>query len=465
MSGTGSPGRTSWRRSAAFRLALSFSVLTAATMSIVLSVFYLQTVVLLDQRANREIRAITQHLTSRFEQGGREALVAAIEQALSDGEDSDREMLLLLDANGERLAGSSRFDPPEPPSGADPGDTTIHEQILRRSNQRAPGYVTTRPLADGTRLVVGRDRREQLQMAAIVGDAIRAAALMAFLMVVGGTYLFRDLLERRIGAIRDTAAQVAAGQFAKRVVASEDDDEFARLEQDINRMLDRIESLMAGVRHVSDSIAHNLRTPLTRVLAQLHEAQRPGTSAEQLQQVHATAIGELQDLNVVFHKLLQIAEAEAGARRQPFQPQPLHQIVDDVVELYDAVAEAQGATLLRTSCEAMHVPGDRDLMASAIANLLDNALKYGGPGCTVRVGLRRQADVVVLSVQDDGPGVPAGGMPRLGERFMRLTPDKPGHGLGLASVRAIVALHGGRLHYADAAPGLMVQIEWPDHPG
>lgn len=453
------PRPTPWHRSAAFRLALAFGGLTAATMTIVLSVFYLQTVVLLEQRASRTIRAMTLQLVTHFEQGGREALLAAIDAALGNGDGAPYDLLLLLDAKGQRIAGSSRFDPPLDTSAA---DTTVREQTLLRHNLAAPGYVMTQHLPDGTRLVVGQERRAQLQMATLVRDAIGAAALMALLMVIGGTYWFRDLLEQRIGAIRRTAAQVAAGQLAERVAASDDDDEFARLEQDINGMLDRIEGLMAGVRHVSDSIAHNLRTPLTRVLARLHEAQRPDTDAAQLQQVISIAIQELQDLNVVFHKLLQISEAEAGARRQQFHPQPLHQIVDDVVELYEAVAEAQGASIVRAPAEALHVPGDRDLLAGAVANLLDNALKYGGPGATVYVGTHWHDGTAVLSVRDNGPGVPPGGLGRLGERFMRLTPELPGHGLGLASVRAVVALHDAELRFSDAKPGLVAQIEWPE---
>lgn len=453
------PRPTPWHRSAAFRLALAFGGLTAATMTIVLSVFYLQTVVLLEQRASRTIRAMTLQLVTHFEQGGREALLAAIDAALGNGDGAPYDLLLLLDAKGQRIAGSSRFDPPLDTNAA---DTTVREQTLLRHNLAAPGYVMTQHLPDGTRLVVGQERRAQLQMATLVRDAIGAAALMALLMVIGGTYWFRDLLEQRIGAIRRTAAQVAAGQLAERVAASDDDDEFARLEQDINGMLDRIEGLMAGVRHVSDSIAHNLRTPLTRVLARLHEAQRPDTDAAQLQQVISIAIQELQDLNVVFHKLLQISEAEAGARRQQFHPQPLHQIVDDVVELYEAVAEAQGASIVRAPAEALHVPGDRDLLAGAVANLLDNALKYGGPGATVYVGTHWHDGTAVLSVRDNGPGVPPGGLGRLGERFMRLTPELPGHGLGLASVRAVVALHEAHLRFSDAQPGLVAQIEWPE---
>jgi signal transduction histidine kinase len=140
----------------------------------------------------------------------------------------------------------------------------------------------------------------------------------------------------------------------------------------------------------------------------------------------------------------------------------LHTIVDDVLELYDAVAEAQGATLQREAAdEEVVVPGDRDLLAGVVANLVDNALKYGGTGCTVSAGAHWHDGWAVLTVRDDGPGVPAAERERIGTRFVRLQPELPGQGLGLASVHAVVALHGGRVRYADADPGLQVRIELP----
>lgn len=449
--------RRVWRHSAAFRLALAFAGMAMLTMVITLSVFYIRTVVLLEQRTLRQIASTTQQLEARFDQGGRAALVQAIEESLGDGQDSDRELLVLLDAEGRRIAGSTRFADP-PASGSD-----IEEQTLLRSGHPSPGYLTTRKLPDGSRLVVGHDRSEQLQMAELVGDAIKAATFLALLLVVGGTYLFRDLLEQRIGALRKTAAQVAAGQLAERVQPSERDDEFALLEHDINRMLDRIEGLMQGVRHVSDTIAHNLRTPLTRALARLHEAQRAGSDAAALRAASAATIRELEQLNTVFHKLLQIAEAEAGAQRQQFTPLSLQAIAADVVELYAAVAEDQGCTLRLLGDGPAQVLGDRDLLASAIANLVDNALKYSAqtPDARVEVAVRARDDSVEITVCDNGPGVPAAALARLGQRFFRLDERLPGTGLGLASVGAIAQLHGASLTFEDAAPGLRARLKLP----
>ncbi|MGC4068808.1 MAG: HAMP domain-containing sensor histidine kinase [Polyangiaceae bacterium] len=310
---------------------------------------------------------------------------------------------------------------------------------------------------------IHHDRSEQLQMAELVGDAIKAATFLALLLVVGGTYLFRDLLEQRIGALRSTAAQVAAGRLAERVQPSARDDEFALLEHDINRMLDRIESLMQGVRHVSDTIAHNLRTPLTRALARLHEAQREGSAPEALRDACAATIVELEQLNTVFHKLLQIAEAEAGAQRQQFTPQSLYAIAADVVELYAAVAEDQDCQLQLAGDGPAQVAGDRDLLASAVANLVDNALKYTAatPGARVDVSVRTRNGQVELAVRDNGPGVPAAALARLGQRFFRLDERLPGTGLGLASVRAIARLHRAGLAFEDAAPGLRVRLTLP----
>ncbi|MDZ4360145.1 MAG: ATP-binding protein, partial [Variovorax sp.] len=163
----------------------------------------------------------------------------------------------------------------------------------------------------------------------------------------------------------------------------------------------------------------------------------------------------------MFEKLLQIAEVEAGARRQQFAPVALHVIADDVAELYEAVAEMRGITLLREPADRAIALGDRDLLAGAAANLLDNALKYGGAGATVRIGTHTVDGRAQLVVQDNGPGIPSTEYAHLGVRFHRLDHSTPGHGLGLASVQAVVALHGGRLQFGDAHPGLRACIDLP----
>jgi signal transduction histidine kinase len=238
-------------------------------------------------------------------------------------------------------------------------------------------------------------------------------------------------------------------------------DEFALLHRDVNEMLDRIELLMHGVRHVSDTIAHDLRTPLTRIMLRLRAAEDEATPAGERQAAIAGAVRDIEDLTATFEKLLQIAEVEAGAYRRKFAPVALDAVADDVLELYDAVAEAKGATLEREPAETAVVQGDSDLLAGVVANLVDNALKYGGPGARVRVGTAVANGHVLLTVQDNGPGIPASEHARMGTRFHRLDRTTPGHGLGLASVQAVVALHGGKLRFGDAQPGLRVEIELP----
>lgn len=445
--------RQLWR-SLGFRLAAHYAVLVGITMLAALSIIYLQTVGTLHQRMARQVSATSQQLAAQFEAGGEEALVRSIERALVDGRSTDEELLLLADAQGRRLAGNLDEMPP-------PGADGQHQ--VMRAGRSVRGWITTRTLPEGHVLVVGQDLGEQEALEELIISASAAAALVALLLLIGGLFVFRQEIERSVGAVRRTAARIAAGDLRERVhLTDAQGDEFALLERDINAMLDRIQSLMDGVRHVSDTIAHNLRTPLTRVLSRLRAAAEDGVAPAQRQAAIARAMDELEELNRVFEKLLQIAEAEAGARRQRFAPVQLQEVVADVIELYDAVAEQQGATV-RHACEAGPLPvqGDRDLLAGVVANLLDNALKYGGPGCTVRLQTGREDGQALLCVQDDGPGVPPEALQRLGGRFLRLQPELPGHGLGLAGVQAVVALHGGQIRYENGAPGLRVQLLLP----
>jgi hypothetical protein len=242
------------------------------------------------------------------------------------------------------------------------------------------------------------------------------------------------------------------------------EDEFARLNRDINSMLDRIEHLMDGVRHVSNAIAHDLRTPLGRIRSRLEEALRPGNNnAAQLAGTARFAIQQVDDLIQMLDRLLQIAEAEAGARRASFTLVPLGSVVSDVVELYDATAEAEGITLVSEIESNPGTLGDRNLLASALVNLIDNALKYAGSGATVRVRAAQEPDTVSIVVQDDGPGIPSAERSRVVDRFYRLDRSRslPGNGLGLSIVTAIASLHWGKLYLEDAKPGLIARIVLP----
>ncbi|WP_418127316.1 ATP-binding protein [Variovorax sp. KK3] len=445
--------RLLWR-SVGFRLAFNYGLLVAITMLVALAVIYMQTVGVMHQRTARQVTVLAQQLATRFEVGGADAVAVDVMRALADEHDAANEIYLLVDRMGRIVAGNLDAVPEMAPG-------TGTQQRVLRAGRPVSAYLVSHVLSDGGFIVVGHDLRDQETIESLVASASAAAGMVAVLLLIGGIFVFRQELERSVGAVRRTVQRIAAGEMQERVALTAEADEFAHLHHEVNAMLDRIQLLMDGVRHVSDTIAHNLRTPLTRILLGLRDAQRAGAPAQAKEEAIGAAIRELEGLTVVFEKLLQIAEAEAGARRRQFEAVALDEVAGDMVELYEPVAEAHGATLRHDPPDPAHVPGDRDLLAGVIANLIENALKYAGAGAEVRVGTRRVGSHVLLCVQDDGPGIPFDEHQRIGTRFHRLDRSQPGHGLGLASVRAVAALHGGRVRFEDAAPGLRVELELP----
>jgi len=447
--------RRLWQ-SVAFRLALGYGVSVVLFMMVLLSVLYVQTIGVLQNRIDRQLVSASHRMASHFEAYGLGRLADDITETLTDGVNSDTEVYLLATAAGKKVAGNIAVsrDLLKPTFGI------VEKQVLR-DGRISYSRFRTELLADGSILLVGRDMRDQKDLEQLVGNALMAAAVVSVLLAIIGAIVFRDQLEDRVGAIRRTAAQIEAGDLTQRIPVSGKDDEFARLSHDINLMLDRIEILMDGVRHVSNTIAHNLRTPLSRIRAKLEVASRPGTDPAQVAQATTFAIREIEELTIVFDKLLQIAEAESGARRQAFQPVSLNDIVADVVELYEPVAEEKGVELRVRTDEDVMAAGDRDLLASAVANLLDNAIKYAGSPARVTVSTRCDGDTVSLVVQDNGPGIQAIERSKVGTRFFRLNRRVPGYGLGLASVTAIASLHNAALDLDDAAPGLVARITLP----
>jgi signal transduction histidine kinase len=443
-----------------FRLAFYYACAVVVILLVTLGIVHLQTVGVMHQAIERQVRSSTEQLLARHAEGGLDAVVAEVNRALGDEVHAAVEIYLVLDPAGRVLAGN--IEPVAAAPSASQGEHATLEgrQLVRREGRSVPAHLQGRQLPGGGQLVVGQDLGELEVLQRLLGQATVAAGMVALALLVAGTFVFRIELERSIAALRHTAARIGAGELQERVELQGDEDEFALLKHDINQMLDRIQQLMGGVRHVSDTIAHNLRTPLTRAVLRLRAAQEPGLPPQARQAALAAAQRDLQDLSVTFEKLLQIAEAEAGTRRGRFGPVALHAVADEVVELYDALAESCGSRLLREGGEVI-VEGDRDLLAGAIANLVDNALKYAGAGVTVRVSTAARPEAAVIAVQDDGPGVPPAEHARMGSRFHRLDRSRPGYGLGLASVRAIAQLHGGQLRFSDAGPGLRAELQLP----
>jgi len=440
--------------SISFRLTLNYGLLAILTTLILIAFIYFQAIGALRAEYSQQITAAAQRLTVAYEEGGAEELISVIELTLSDRIDSDREVYLLLDEHGRKLAGNldTLPQPASPSSG-------VFEARVQQAGMPKQGYLRIQTLASGETLVVGHDLSEMGEIASLIGQAIMAAIMLAAILVLLGTYLFRRELEYRVSRIRRTTQQIGAGQLSQRVPASAVRDEFTLLNRDINAMLDQIEFLMKSVRHISDTIAHNLRTPLTRIMAQLRMAQRPDASMADAMRANQYAIEGIEDLNILFGKLLQIAEIEAGIQRRSFKPCALADIVADVAQMYEALAEEKNVSLHYQQQDSAIVHGDANLLASALANVVDNAVKYAASRVVIEVtggdGIGR------VVIQDDGPGLPAAEYEHMGKHFYRLDSEVEGHGLGLTSVQGIVGLHGGKLAFADAGPGLRVTVSIP----
>jgi signal transduction histidine kinase len=444
-------------RSIAMRLALGNGALLVAVILVISAVLYYGTVGVLDRSIDGKIISISNRLVSTYGRGPLAELTDEINRELSDGIDSDIEIFLVTTPAGQRVVGNLNRWP-----SALPLDELLNRDVIRAGRPSAARLIVRR-LPNGSLLYVGRDLSEQRSIRSLVWRALQVAAAISLVLVVIGAWFFRHQIERRISGIRLTAHEIEAGDLGRRIAIS-GDDEFARLSVDINRMLDRIEQLMNGVRHVSNAIAHDLRTPLHRVRAQLEEALRRDGEPTQLADAARASIEGIDDLILVFNKLLQIAEAESGMRTESFELVDLHALVLDMVELYDAAAEEAGVRLsVSPRGESVWTHGDRDLLATAVASLIDNAIKYAGPGATVELTAAAQADAAAIIVRDDGPGVPEQELPRLTERFYRMdrARHRPGNGLGLAIVSAIATLHVGRLQLANAAPGFRATLLLP----
>lgn len=445
-----------FRGSVTFRIALIYGVVMMFTLAVVASIFYYYTVMLQTRGTDRRLLATSANMSASFVSHGAAGLQNEIEELLNDDVNQDTEVYLLLDPKGNRLAGNLT---------AWPADGVPYEALftgdVTRYGRPSESRMFWHRLPDGSTLVVGRDLRDKRRTRELVWRSLGVGGGIALLLVIASALFFRRLLARNLAAIRSTAQAIQSGNLGQRIPLGKADDEFTRLSRDINQMLDRIQQLMDGVRHVSNSIAHNLRTPLSRTRGQLEEALRHNHDSTPLSEAAQAAIQEIDALIVVFERLLQIAEAESGTRRQPFEPVHLAAVVTDVVELYDAMAETRGMTLTAELAGDPVVQGDRHLLAAALANLVENAVKYADGSPDIRVTVIEEPLRISILVEDKGPGVPPAELGRVTERFYRLESRVPGTGLGLSIVTAIAYLHQGRLQLEDAAPGLRARIVLP----
>jgi signal transduction histidine kinase len=451
--------------SAALRLALLFAALFGVAVAAFASVLWWGSAGALDRQTDSAIAADAASLRVRAAQQGALSLVPAIAERI-ELDFASLNIYLLTDAEGRVLAGNVPAWPQAMPR--EGGWQTV--PVLRDGGDwQTEARVLHLPLADGAHLLVGRDIAEKLRLRAVLGEGLVFSAAAALTIAVLGAALLRRAVEARLAPAARTAEAIAGGDLTRRVPLSSRGDEFDQLGAIMNTMLDRIATLMEGVRGVSDSLAHDLRTPLARTRGRLEEAlASAGEDPTALRGAVERGIADLDQIIRMFHALLRIAEAEAGARRAAFRPLDLAEVAADAAEFYGAAAEARGQDIALSLPGSLPLTGDRDLLLQAIANLLDNAVKFAPAGTTIALSAAASPGMAELCVADSGPGLHAEDRARAGERFFRADSARstPGSGLGLSLVRAVAHLHGGELLLEDAAPGrtppgLIVRLRLP----
>jgi signal transduction histidine kinase len=444
----------------AFRIVLIYVLLFAFSVTALLAFTYWNTRRTLDSQTDQIIEAEITGLDEEYRHFG---LPGLVETVRARSPHQGQALYLLVDSLHHYVAGN--LDSWPQISGA-PGDM-VEFDFERSVNgkmegRRARGRLYALP-GDFTLLVAQDVHDRYLTERMFTTTLPWTVVLILLLGTAGGALISRNIL-RRLDTINRTSGEIIAGDFSRRVPLTGSGDEFDVLAENLNRMLDRIERLMKGLREVTDSVAHDLRTPLNRLRNRLEEsAARLSAQGAQASEIER-AIAETDQLIGTFNALLLIAETDAGTTRAAMSALDLGEVAADVVELYEPLAEENKVALTLIPEPPVVIEGNRSLIAQALANLVDNAIKYTPMGGKVRIRAAVTADGVDLSVADSGPGIPAEDRPRVTERFVRLEASRnsPGTGLGLSLVAAVAHFHNAELVLEDNAPtGLKAVLRFP----
>lgn len=448
-------------RTTAFKLSLAFLVLFSVGAGLVLASVGARVKEVLDEQIQQTVDAEIRALSEQYTQGGIRQLTDAVERRLRAPGGS---LYLLTTQSGDVIAGN--IDPPRfVPVEKDELVETIYQRRGEPEIAPHPALLRLFLIPGGFRLLIGHDIEDHRVLRDILRNALGVSLFWLVLVgVFGGLFVSYRMIER-VDIMSASARRIMAGDMNERLAVSGSGDELDRLAENFNAMLARISELMAGLREVSDNIAHDLKTPLTRMRNRAEAALRQADDPQKQKEALATIIEESDDLIAVFNALLMIARAEAGYSTDNLVLCDAGAVVDDMVEMYEPVAEEQGVTLALEAGSGLMVTGSRELLGQAVVNLIDNALKYGKSDQNPRIDVsaRRVDDRIEIAVADHGPGVSAADRERLTGRFVRLENSRtlPGSGLGLSMAAAIARLHHGVLRIEDNAPGLRVTLSLP----
>jgi len=454
-------------RTTVFRLAVVYVVLFGVAMVALFGFIYWRTLSLIDSETDAAIAAEIAGLNDQYRQSGLAGLVHIVtERAAAHAEGGN--VYLLTTPNFSPLAGNIQSWP----AAARQTQAGIVFDITDDRGGETLARARTFVLDGNFKLLVGRDLRQRASLRWLLAQTLAfGLAATIGLGLLGAVMVGRNLLQR-VEAVNRIGQRIVRGDLKQRLTASGSGDEFDRLAENLNAMLDQIERLMTGMREVTDNVAHDLRQPLTRMKARLELAllgrQEPAQELAQSRAAIEAAIADTDRLLTTFNALLAIAEAESGALHQALHPVDLNELAADVAELYAPALEEKGLSLETALAPCPPIVGSRQLLFQALTNLLENAMKYTPAGGRVVLSTKAEGPVASdggasVAVADSGPGVPAELRDKVLQRYVRLDAARstPGSGLGLSLVAAVAKLHGARLALSDNNPGLVVTLSFP----
>lgn len=461
-------------RTTAFRLTLVYLFLFALFAASLLGYFAWNTRRLVTEQITTTVNSEFIEMGDEYSRGGLRGLVYAIEnRALRPGAN----LYLITTAAGQALAGNVGSLAPGVMNHIGWSETS-YRRLDERDKFDHRALVRVSEMLGGFRLLIGRDLEERRRIFGIVASAAQWSVLIVVVLgLAGGVFVARRVL-RRIDAMTGTTQRIMAGDLSERLPVGRSGDEIDRLAENLNAMLERIEALMAGLKEVSDNIAHDLKTPLTRLRNRAEEALAKSSNEGEYRAALERTIEESDGLIRTFNALLMIARAESGQARDNMVDFDIAEVAHGIHELYEPLAEDKGLTLTVEAASAT-VHGNRELISQALANLVENAIKYGIPAAKgeaaqtaapvkpdILIEAQRSGETVLLSVTDHGPGIPEADRQRAVERFVRLEASRtqPGSGLGLSLAAAVATLHGGDLRLGDGLPGLRATLAFPSQP-
>ena len=447
-------------KSSTFKLALIAIGTFGAIVSVIFTYVYLSTASYVRSRSDRALMIEYLSLRDAYARSGRQGLLDLIGERTTD-KSFEGNVYVLVDPTSKLLGGNLAAWPSPPTSPS--GWTEFRASAPLPGGSNLPlvrGMLETLP--GGDRLLVGRDISDLDHFTARIKLAVISSVVLIFLLAAMASVLVTRRTVGRIEQINATSRAIMQTGLDQRIPLRGSNDEWDRVAENLNLMLDRIETLMTEIKQVSDNVAHDLRTPLTRMRGRLETAYHGKRASEADQLLIGDTIADLDAVLRISSSLTRIAQIEGQARKDAFRTINLVEIASEVVELYDAAAEQYGTRLTMVGDREVPVTGDRDLIFDAIANLVDNAIKHGRERGHVVVTVENADSGPTIAVGDDGPGIPACEREHVFKRFYRLEQSRytPGNGLGLSLVAAVARLHGARMEMRDNSPGLRFELQF-----